>query len=314
VKRGTFDVLRRAVDNTIANWPLIVVRLFEMLILGAIAVVMIIVAIVPIFVSIGIEISRITTPDDFEDAAQALMGKWPLLLWILASISVLILIVIVVHSFIEAGCARVNVDGERNAGAALTGPRSRFDVFSMERWLAGGRQGWWTIFWIYNIAWTVALLILLIPLLPTAMAVLLFQEQQGIMVAFGCIGLVVTTMLMMVVFVYTGMWVNRAVAEWAANGFSARRSLAAGRAAMHSDLGRHLLIFIAVLVVSLAGSSFFSSFSFFAALGDIGSHRGPFNMNFFFFPMRIAGTLLSTVFSALVSSWYLAAYSSLATE
>ncbi|MDP9190526.1 MAG: hypothetical protein M3P06_02340 [Acidobacteriota bacterium] len=312
MRRGVFDVLRRGADNTIANWQLILIRIAGMLVFAVLTVLAVIVALVPILVSVGIELSNLTTIDDVEGALFSLMEKWILLVWIFVAISVLLLIFIALHSFVVAGSARVYVDAERMAGPALTGARSRFRAFSMERWLAGGKDGWWTVFWIYNVAWGLAGLILLIPLLPTMLGVLMLHEKPPAAVTVGCAGLVITVLLMLIVGPLTGIWVNRSINDWAVHRFGARESLAAGRAAMRTDFGRHLLVFIAVFVVSMAGASFFSSFSFLAAFGDIfGRHDGAFS---FLFPLRIMGSVLSTIFSTIVSAWYLTSYSALATE
>jgi hypothetical protein len=310
-KRGVFDVLRRGAENTVANWQLILIRFGEMVLFGILTGITVVAALLPILVSVGIELSKITSPDDLANAALALMERWILLVWVAVAILALLLVLTALHAFVEAGSARVYVDGERAAGAGMTGPRARFGVFSMERWLAGAKDGWWTLFWIYNAAWAAACTILLIPLLPTIAGMVLLRDQQGIAIGIGCAGLAVTALLLIVVGALTGMWINRSINEWAAHGYGARESLAAGRAAVRTDLGRHLLILIAVIVVAMAGASFFSSFSFFAAFGDVFSGR---HINFSFAPIRLIGSLLNSVFSAIVSAWYLAAYSALATE
>lgn len=313
MKRGVFEIIRRGVDNTIANWQLILIRIGELALFGVLAVAALILAVVPILVSVGIEISKISTVDDVEAAMFALMQRWILLVWVFAIISVLLLLYVLIHSFFEAGSARVYVDAERVAGPALEGPRARFRVFSMERWFAGARAGWWPLFWIYNLAWGAAGLILLIPLLPTLAGMLLLRERPPAAIATGCIGLVITGLLMMVVGAATGMWVNRAIAEWAARHTGARASLAAGWAAIRGDLGRHLLIFLTMFVIALAGSSFFSSLSFLAGFSDaVNRNNGLFAL--FMMPLQVFGSMLNSVFSAILGAWYLAAYSALATE
>ena len=313
-KRGILDVLRRSADNTIANWQLILIRFGEMLLFGLLAILTMIAAFMPILIAVGIEISKLSTINDVENAGLALMEKWYLLGWVVLAILGLLAVFTAIHGFVEAGSARVYVDAERIAGPAMTGARSRFRVFSAERFLAGAKDGWWTLFWIYNICWTAACLILLIPLLPTAIGMLLtFREQQPVAVAIGCGGLVITLLLLLFVGPLTGMWVNRSINEWAVRRSGIRESIAAGRAAVRFDFARHLLICIAMIVVALAGASFFSSFSFFAAFGDaVGSRHGSFNL--LFFPLRIVGSLLNSIFSAIVSAWYLASYSALAAE
>lgn len=312
-RRGAFDVLRRGLDNAIANWPLVLIRLGEVLLFGLMAIVAVIATIVPILVSVGVEVSQINTPDDIESAAFALMERWILLVWVFLAIAVLLLLFVAIHAFVEAGSVRVYVDAERVAGPAMDGPRSRFRAFSMDRWLGGAKEGWWTVFWIYNLAWAAAGLILLVPLVPTIAGMLLLRERPPAVAATGCLGLLVTGMLFIVVGSVTGMWVNRALAEWAVRRGGARESLAAGWAAFRGDLGRHVLIFVAVMITAVAGSSFFASFSFFAAFGDaFGGNHGMFNLATL--PLRIVGSLLNSAFSAMVSAWYLASYSALSTE
>ena len=312
MKRGVFDVLRRGLDNTVVNWPLIALRLGETLLFGLITVVAVIAALLPLLVSIGIRIANIDTPEDAAEAMVMLMQRWMLLVWIVVVAAVLLLFFLAVHAFVQAGSARVYVDGERIAGPHVEGERSRFRVFSMDRWMAGGGAGWWTVFWIYNLAWGVAGLVLLIPLLPTAILMFVLREQQGALVATGCIGLLATLLFVIVVGIITGMWTNRAIAHWAVYASGASESLATGWRAMFADFGRHLLVMLAVLVVGFAGSMFFASFSMFASFGETIGDSGTFVA--LTLPIRIFGSLLSSIFSAAVSSWYLASYAGLAAE
>ena len=313
MKRGVVDVLRRGVDNTLANWPLIVVRLAETILFGIIAVAGVIVIFVPILVSIGIEVTKIRSPEDLAGAAAALLDKWYLLGWVLVAILVLVTIFVAVHAFVEAGCARVYVDAERIAGPLTEGPRTRFAVFSMERWYAGGVDGWWTLFWIYNGAWSVAALILLIPLIPTALLMLVFREEPTALIVSGCAGLVLTLLLFVFVAAVTAMWTTRSIAGWAVRRAGATDALRAGWRAFRADLGRHLLVALALFVIAMAGSSVFSSFSMFAVLGEAaGRHGNLFPL--FTAPLRIAGSILNSAFSAVVASWFLACYAGLAAE
>jgi hypothetical protein len=313
VKRQVVDVLRRGIDNTLANWQLILVRLGETLLFGVIAVAGAIAIIVPILVSVGIEMSKLRSPEDIATAAAALLTKWYLLGWVLLAVLVLLTIFVAIHAFVEAGCVRVYVDAERIAGPLMEGPRTRFAVFSMERWYAGGVDGWWTLFWIYNGAGSVAALILLIPLVPTALLMLVFREEQTALIATGCVGLALTAMLLLFVGTVTAMWTTRSVTGWAVRRAGAADALRAGWRAFRADVGRHLLVALAIFVVAMAGSSVFGSFSMFAALGEIAGRHGSLSP-LFTAPLRIAGTLLNSAFSAVVSSWFLASYAALAAE
>jgi hypothetical protein len=243
----------------------------------------------------------------------SLAGRWILGLWILLAILVVMLLFVVVHSLVEAGSARVYADAERIAGDG-EGPQSRFKVFSMARWWAGAREGFWPVFWIYNLAWGLAGIILLIPLAPTAIVLILFgRNNPGVAVGVGCLGLAISTLLMLVVTIFTAMWTNRAIADQATQGLGARASLAAARRALGADLGRHILIAIMLFLIAIAGSMFFGSFSLFAGIGEMVG-RNSSTIWLATLPLRIVGTILSSTFSAAVTSWFLAAYVSLAAE
>ncbi|MEA2465083.1 MAG: hypothetical protein QOJ98_2830 [Acidobacteriota bacterium] len=313
MKRGVFDVLRRALDNTLANWPLIAIRLAETVIFFIVTIVAAIAIVAPILVSLGLNLANMNTPDDVLGAMLNLGTKWVLILWILLGVSVLLLLFVAMHAFVEAGSARVYVDAERIAGPAVEGPRARFKVFSMQRWLAGARDGWWTLFWVYNVAWTFASAILLVPLLPTfAIMYSLQTAQPGVAVVTGCLGLVLTMFLFILVAIVTSIWINRAIADWAVRRAGARDALAAGWAAVKSDFGRLFLIALAVFVVAMAGSTFFAGFSFFAAFGGAFSDSSAAML--MMLPIRVVASLCSSAFSAAVTSWFLAAYSSVAVE
>ena len=313
MKRSVFDILRRGLDNAVANWGLMVVRVVEMCVFAAIAVAAVLAILLPLLVSIGISVTNLSTPEDFEELVLSLASKWIWLLWIFLGISLVLAVFVAVHAFVEAGCARVAVDADRAAGPSAEGPRSRYKVFSLQRWASGAKDGWWTVFWIYNFAWGVAGLILLVPLLPTLVIMLFAQDTPPLQIAAGCFGIALTAMLFIVVAVVTNMWTSRATADWAVTRVGASAALSGAWAALKADLGRHLLIAIAIVVVAMAGSSFFASFSYFAAFGEM-FHRGGAMIHVFTIPLRLIGTLANWVFSAFVSSWYLGAYAALAME
>ena len=312
MRRGVFDTLRRGFDNAVANWGLIVVRIAEMFLFGLIAVIAAFAIVVPILVSIGIQFANITTPDDLVEAMFTLMQQWMLLVWALVAVGVLLIVFVALHSFVDAGCARVYVDGERMAGPAVEGPRTRFRAFSMERWWAGGRDGWWQVFWIYNFAWGLAGLILLIPLIPTLLFMLVFRESPPMVITTGCIGLLLTGMLMILVAIVTGMWTNRAIADWAVHRTGAATTLSEAWRALKADLGRHVLIALAIFVVAMAGSSFFSSFSLISRFAS--SVHDTLTFSLLTLPLSLAGSILSSMFSAAIAAWYLASYAALSVE
>lgn len=313
MKRSVYDILRRAFDNTVTNWQLLLIRLGETFVFVAISIAAALAILVPMLISIGIELSTIRSPEDFEGVLVGLFENWVLLLWIGAAVFILLGIFIAIHSFVEAGCAHVYALAEQAAGAESEGRPARFRAFSMERWSSGGTEGWWTLFWIYNLGWGVACLFLLIPLIPTILLMTILRgENDGAAIAVGCLGLIAALMVGFVVTIVGAIWVNRAIAVWAVRRAGARDALETAWRAVRTDFGRHLLVALAAFGVAFAGSMFFSSISYFAAFAEMIGRDAV--SPFFTFPLRMLGSFLNAAFSGAVGSWFLAAYVSLASE
>lgn len=316
MKRGVFDVLRRGFDNTLANWPLLLLRLAETFVFAGIIIGAVIAIVVPVLVSFGMSIDRLRdllTTTELEALPEFLLRLGAIAAYILLVALVVGLLLTAIHAFLVAGCARVYADGERLAGPSTTGPRTRFALFSLQRWWTGGADGWWTVFWIYNLAWGAGSVLLMIPLLPTFALLLGLQDTPEVAAGIGCLGLGVTLLLGLVVGVGVTLWSTRAITAWSVRRSGARDALAAGWAAVRADLGRHLLIGLAVFVVGMAGSSLFAGFSLFGTFAQATSRDQPL-LGLFALPVRAIGWLLSSAFSAAIGGWFLASYGVLANE
>src|SRR5205807_55664 len=139
------------------------------------------------------------------------IGHWPLIVYLLLIITLLLGVLIAIHSFVEAGNAKIFVDAEHGAGATMPAPREKFRAFSMDRWLSGGRMSWWSVFWIYNATWSVAGLIIIIPLLLTLVGMLLVEEN-GARIALGCGGLAIAVIIGIPVAIIVAIWTQKAIA------------------------------------------------------------------------------------------------------
>ena len=149
--RNTTDVLRRGFDSTLANWPLIAIRIAQSILFVMIVVASIFAAIVP--VGIAASFSNFKNLDEPAQAiATFVIEHWPLIAYIFVIVLIVTIVLVAIHAFVEAGSARVFVDAERNATGDAP-KRDSFRVFNMDRWMQGGRTSWWTVFWIYNIVW-----------------------------------------------------------------------------------------------------------------------------------------------------------------
>ena len=313
MKRSIADLLRRGFDNAVANWQLTALRIAEVVVFLAIGVAAVLVILVPVIVSMGISIGNLESPEELESLFELFLTRWTLLLWILLGIFILLLVFGLIHSFLEAGVARVFVDAERVAGPAIAGSRSRYRVFSFERFFAGAKDGWWRVFWIYNLIWGVVLLILLVPLIPTLIGMILLRDSEAGLVLVGCLGLVVTMLLMLVVMLVAAVWCNRAIVDWAVRRDTALASVETAWAAIKADFARHILTGLTILLVSFAGSMFISSFSFFASLAEaVGGNEGM--VLAMTMPLRLVVSLINSAFSAAIASWFVATYAAIATD
>jgi hypothetical protein len=313
VKRGVFDLLRRGLDNAFANWQVSLIRFLEAIAFLFLTVGTILIVLAPIFVSLGLKLADLQQPDDVAQTMAALLQKWVLLVWVFVALSVMVLVFMLIHSFVEAGCARVIVDADRSAGPAATGARARYRTFSLDRFMTGAKNGWWPVFWIYNIVWGLACLLLLIPLLPTIALMLIFRAQEGVAVIAGCLGLLVTGLFAILVTIIAAIWCNRAIVNWAARGEGARAAVSHASAEIRLDLGRHLGVAVAIFVVAMAGSAFFATFSMFAGFGEAFG-RGENVLMLMMLPLRFVGSILNSAFSAFLGTWFLGCYSAIALD
>src|SRR6266576_4307414 len=175
MKRPITDALRRGFDSALANWQLIVLRIAENILFGVLIVGAVIAAVVPLLISIGLSgFSRDRPEESAQAIGAALLGHLSIFVWIFVCAFALVGVLLVIHSFVMAGCAQTFVDAER-AGGAAPAPRARLRMFNMDRWLSGARHSTWTVFWIYNIAYGSALAIVLVPLAITLAGSLAFR-------------------------------------------------------------------------------------------------------------------------------------------
>ncbi|HJT18473.1 MAG TPA: hypothetical protein VJ853_13835 [Thermoanaerobaculia bacterium] len=296
--RSTTEVLRRGFDSTVANWPLILIRIAESIVFLMIIIGSVVAAIVPIAVAAGLSSFNLRDTDNPGEAiVNQIVDHWMLIVYILAIITIVITFLIALHAFVEAGNAQVFVDAER-AGAGK--------VFSIDRWLYGGRSAWWSIFWIYNVAWGIAGLILLIPLLITMIGMLIVNDAAP-RVAVACGGLGLTALLLIPIGVIVAIWTQKAIAVAVASAASATAALKNGWAQIRADLGRHLAVAFIVFAIAFGGSMVISTFTMPMSMLRSMSHTpAPFDIAFA--PAQIVSSFLQSIFSAAVGLWFLASY------
>jgi hypothetical protein len=310
LKRNVTDVLRRGFDSTIANWPVIALRIAETVVVAGIVIAAILAAIVPAVVAAGLSKDDIINSADPGGAViEWLIGHLFLFVWIFALGFLVLGVFIAIHAFVEGGAAQIYVDGERKASKQPAYVRDAFRAFSIDRWLAGGAAAWWRIFWIYNLAWSIGLVFVLVPLVITIMAMIAVSDTTG-RVVIGCAGLALAVLILIPVSIVTSIWCTKAITICVARAASARESLRLGWRAIRADLGRHLAVAVIMFVISLALNSLVSGFSIPIRLSE---HRVP-SMALMFAPIQLIVGVVQGMVGAAIGSWLLACFVSMTEE
>lgn len=309
MRRTVTEVLRRGFENTIANWPLLLIRLAENILFIIMIVVAAIAVVVPIAVSLGV--SKFD-PSDAQSAADLmasiLIEQWPALLYVFVVIVAVLTVFVAVHSFVESGSARVYVDAEAMGSRVSVPSRRELRAFTMDRWMAGGRQGWWRVFWIYNIAWSVASLIILVPVIILLGVMILMRENPGGMAAIGCAGGAVSLLFVILVATVTNIWCQKAIIICVARAWTAMTSLGAAWREFAADAGRHIAVALILFLLTIVGTFFFMSISAFSNIDSSATFQ------LVTMPLQLASSLLSSIFSLAMTGWFLACFAALTTE
>ena len=306
MKRTVTDVLRRSFDITLANWPLILIRIAEAVVMITILIVSVVVAVVPLIVSAGLskdEISRAANPA--EAVAVILAQHWMVLVYVIVFATFIIGLLMALHSFVQGGSAQIYVDAERAGALRLSTlgslpDRNAYAAFSMDRWVKGGRSSWWSIFWIYNLGGSVGALIILIPLLLSIMLMLVLGDATGKIIA-GCTGLLLAFFVMLPVVIVVGMWCEKAIAVTVARSAGPRDSLRAAWREMKADLGRHLAVAILIMVAGFVLMGAMSALSFPLSIGSRSSNLSI--MSLMLAPMQIAVSIAFSIVQSAASAF-----------
>jgi len=310
LKRSLPDVLRRGLDSTIANWPVIALRIAESVVLIGIVIASVIVAIVPAVVAAGLSKDEIMNSSDPPSAIVGwVIGHLMLFAWMFALAFIVLSVLLAIHAFVEGGIAQIYVDGERNEKRHLAAGREAFRAFSVDRWLAGGAATWWRIFWLYNWAWSVGLLFVLVPLILTIAGLVLISDAVG-RVVVGCVGVALAIFVFIPVAIVVSIWCAKAITICVARSLPGRESLRVAWRAVREDLGRHVAVALIAFVVSMALNSVVSAFS---VPMTITQHQLP-SMALFFTPVRLVSGVFQSMVSAAAGCWLMACFVSMTEE
>lgn len=295
----------------LANWPILGIRIAESMLVIVIVLASVVAAVVPLLVSIGFSLKQLPTADDAAAMfANALVSHWLVFVYIFLLASAVLVLLVALHSFVEAGSAQIYVDAERKTIRMPLPSRSDLRAFTVDRWMQGARECWWAVFWIYNIAWTVASAIALIPLVALLAVILALRENAAAAAITGCVGLLVAVLFLIPVGVVTSIWTQKAIVVAVARTAGAMAALSAAWREFRQDAGRHVAVAIVLIIVMMAGSLLFASMS---AVGRYDTHA-PAAFTILMLPLQFSASIANGIFSAAIGAWMLAAFAALAVE
>lgn len=308
--RPASEVLRRSFNNTIANWQLLLFRIGESILLLAIFIGVLIATIIPLAISAGLGNFRDLNAESAAPLIVSLIVRhWMLIIYLLVAVTVVLTIFVVIHSAIEAGSAAVYLEAERAASISRSLSYERFSAFTLPSWLSGVKRGWWPVFWIYNIAWTIATIVIAAPaLIASLAAMVLAAGSAGLAIAAGCLGLLATLALAIGVSIVTNVCVKKATVLAMARNVPAREALREAWSSFRLDPARQITVAVILLVVGIGGGAAISVMSSPFGFSD------SLTWQLVTSPLRILGSLVSAGFSAAMAGWLLAAFASMSAE
>lgn len=299
-----FDVLRRSFDNTVANWPLVLMKLAELMAAIVLIVVAVAISLAPIIFA-GVSLSAAPAGDTPEEFLRWLGASWPLFVVVFVVATVLVLVLVGVHAFVQAATIGIALDGDRAAGPAIEGDRKRYGAFAAEKWVAHGKRHWWTAFLVYNVVWGIAGLVMMLPLLPTALAAWWLRDGNGLWIT-GCIGLAITAGVALIVGMIAFVWSNLAIVAAVA------RDLETGSAIRDGGrIFRSAIVDVIVVVVGLWAISAATGMMFVAAHMSISAVSMIPLAGFITLPFQFGASFVQNAISLFLGIWMMAAFATI---
>jgi hypothetical protein len=316
VKYRVTDVIRRAFENALANWPMMLLRFASGILMMVVCFGAVVALLVPVAIWFGLSLANTDAWRnlDPEQIVPTLVAHGAFIILGLLFLCAVVMVLACIYAFVEAAVSRIYYDGEMAATAReATGDRSsaRFNAFTIARFFEAGRTFWWRTFMVYNTIWGACLAIVLIPLLVT-LAVIYTLKGSPVAIGIGCLMLLLSLMLLVVLAVGASAWCTKSVMVVVSTGARAGDAIRTAWREFRVDVGRHLAVVVLLVVVSMALSSALSSISLFSNIAHRSDAFGPLGpLTLMFAPARILAQLLSSVVGAVVGAVYTAAFATL---
>lgn len=295
------EIFRRGMESAIANWPLILIRVAEAMAMIVLAVAVIVLAVVPVVLAGGL----VAASQDPEAIVESLAAAPLLVLYLAVVVTLLMGVLVLLHSFVMGGVMHVYVEAERRApDAGFT--RASYAAFTPDLWWQGAKRFAWRFFWIYNLTWGLYSLLLLVPLVPIALLAVLSGET-GAAVAVTCLGIALVTLFAVVLALPVWIWSQLALLASVRDDLGAIRSLKAAWPLLRQHPGAYALVFVVFLAISMTVGGVAAGFS----IGlDFAGQSEAFGLALL--PIQVMLSLVQSVLSALLGAWMLASLAAVA--
>ncbi|MFP5286295.1 MAG: hypothetical protein ACLGI9_11210 [Thermoanaerobaculia bacterium] len=246
MRLSAVDCLRRGWGSLMANWELVVLQWLQNIL---VTVLFLLGFLVPLLMlGLGTDLFTASGPS-LEELAVELFNLTPTLLLALLAALAIWTVAFLVHCYFQAGTYGILVTADRQA---LPGPprdRRLFRTFSLRDFLGWGGRYVWRFFWFINLFCVLVSLVFLVAVLW-----LVFIAQGGqrwgepAAMGIGCGGALPLGFLILVL----GLWFGVAQADLAREESGVGAASRVGLSVLGRRLGAVALLFLLVLMASVA--------------------------------------------------------------
>lgn len=298
--------IQRGLDNLLANWPLLLIRIVESIVVTMIVGISILAAIVVAGLGWAISAWRELASDPTRLAGWIVHHPLPLFL----AIVVALLgtgVALVVHSFVFGGLVGSWIDGDR-AGGVEPQTRRAFARFSADRWLAHSQRAFLPVFIIYNVTWGLFSLVLVVPLAATLVVTLMLGTSSAI-IPVTCGGLALTVILAFFLSIFTHVWTVIAVALSTGGKGEVRQPLRDAFRLMAQRAAPVLVLLVMMTVIGFAVSGMSLGLNL-----SSGIFRHSPGAGVALLPFDLFLSAIQSAASAVVSSWMVTGFVAIVEE
>ena len=281
----------------LANWPLLLIRVAEGVLMVAVVVGGIVAVIVPI--GVGAMTNLRFANADPEHLLDLVLDHTVLLTWSIIVVTLISIIAVAIHSFVEAGTITIYIDGWRSASGR--GDRAAFARFTAEAWWHSGRQFWWPVFLIYNVVWALFGLVILFPVMVLFILMMSIGDPSAALAA-GCFGALAILILIVAGGIVISIWSRFAITECVLRKTLVRESLMRGWRVIASRFGEVAFVLAIAVAATLGGVAVFG-----AVYVIVGVANHVPLLAIVTVPIQIVLSVAQNAFSVVLSSWFSAA-------